>query len=263
VSEGPAVNAALGRHVGRRALCLPVHRHLISAEEGYDLWAPTYDLDPNPLLAAEKRVLGPLLKTTGDKVVLDVACGTGRWLETLIRAGARSAVGVDVSSAMLRVAQSKPALQQRIVRGDCLALPFPSRFADLIISSFVFGHLVDIETFAQELTRVAKHPADVWISDVHPEARAKGWTTGFRHGGENAEIATFSHSVEDIEQAFERQGFELCQRLEVFLEEAEKPIFRRAGKAHVFQSACQHPALLACRFRLARFHRVVRPVALG
>jgi ubiquinone/menaquinone biosynthesis C-methylase UbiE len=224
--------------------------HVVSVEKGYELWAPTYDLDPNPLLAAEERILRPLLKATGNQMVLDAACGTGRWLETLVGAGARSAVGVDASSAMLRVAASKRVLQCRLVQGDCLALPFPPQFADLIISSFASGHIRDIESFAQELARVARRGADVWISDVHPEARAKGWRTGFRHSGGDTEIASFFHTVEHIHNAFERQGFELCQCLDVFLGEAEKPIFTRAGKADMFRSACESRALFICHFGL-------------
>ena len=226
-------------------------RDVLPVERGYQLWAPTYDLSPNPLLALEERVLRPRLDAMGNRVVLDAACGTGRWLEYLMGAGAPSPVGVDASSAMLGVARSKPALQRRLVRGDCLALPFRSQFADVIISSFALGHISDIESFAQELSRVAKRPADVWISDVHPEARAKGWTTGFRYYGGQAEIATSWHSVDQVEKAFERHGFELCQCIEAYLGEEEKPIFERAGKTGMFQRACELRAVLICHFSLA------------
>ena len=79
----------------------------VSAAEGYKLWAPAYDRDPNPLLALEERQLTPLLPDLKQKAVIDVACGTGRWLEKLMDRGARSGFGVDLSRAMLAVARTK------------------------------------------------------------------------------------------------------------------------------------------------------------
>jgi ubiquinone/menaquinone biosynthesis C-methylase UbiE len=263
VSEGPAVETVLSRYDCGGASNRSPNREVVSVEKGYDLWARTYDLEPNPLVAAEERVLRPRLRGMAGRVVLDVACGTGRWLEKLLNAGARSGTGVDASSGMLCVAKSKPALRGRVVRGDCLRLPFPSQFADLIVSSLALGHISDIETFAQELARVAKCRADVWISEVHPEARATGWTTGFRYEKGKATIPTFSHSVEHVEKSFQRQGFELCQCLEARLEETEKPLFAQAGKAHLFRSACESRALLICHFRPARLRKVACPAALG
>lgn len=225
-----------------------MQHQLVSVEKGYDLWAPTYDLNPNPLLAAEERVLKPLLKGVSDKIVLDVGCGTGRWLEKLLGAGARSGIGVDLSCTMLSIAQSKPAVRGFLVRGNCLALPFPSLFADLIVSSFVLGHISGIETFAQELARVAKCRADLWVTDVHPEARAKGWTTGFRHQHGSAEIATYLHPPQHICDSFQKRHFVVSEFREVRIDEAEKPIFERAGKSHQFHLICEVPAICIWRF---------------
>ena len=60
----------------------------ISVAEGYERWAPTYDHAPNPLLAREERHLLPLLEDLQSKRMLDLACGTGRWLEKLATRGA-------------------------------------------------------------------------------------------------------------------------------------------------------------------------------
>ncbi|MGD0226654.1 MAG: methyltransferase domain-containing protein [Terriglobia bacterium] len=95
-------------------------RNCISVEEGYERWAPTYDRDPNPLLALEERQLQLMIPPLKGKRVLDLACGTGRWLAWLMAAGATSGVGVDSSRAMLDVAKGKSAARSRLVQADCL-----------------------------------------------------------------------------------------------------------------------------------------------
>jgi len=78
--------------------------------DGYERWAPTYDDFPNPLLAREQRHILPLVPDLRNRCALDLACGTGRWLTRLVASGAGPAVGVDLSSAMLRVAGDKMEL---------------------------------------------------------------------------------------------------------------------------------------------------------
>src|SRR5579863_3159981 len=92
----------------------------VSVEEGYERWAETYDDAPNPLLHLEERKLTALLPDLDGKCALDLACGTGRWLEKLLGMGARLQVGVDFSAAMLRVAGKKSALHGRLARADSL-----------------------------------------------------------------------------------------------------------------------------------------------
>src|SRR5271170_454523 len=103
----------------------------ITVAEGYERWAPIYDHAPNPLLAREERYLLPLLAHIKDKSVLDLACGTGRWLEHLIARDCKRGVGVDCSIAMLRVAGSKNPLRKRLAGADCASLPFSSAAFDL------------------------------------------------------------------------------------------------------------------------------------
>ena len=61
-----------------------MERICVSVQEGYERWAPTYDHDPNPLLALEERQLKLMIPPLKGKRVLDLACGTGRWLAWLM-----------------------------------------------------------------------------------------------------------------------------------------------------------------------------------
>jgi malonyl-CoA O-methyltransferase len=221
----------------------------VSIAEAYELWAPSYDRDPNPLLALEERQLESLLPELGGKAVLDVACGTGRWLERLLSGGARRGFGVDLSSAMLDSARGKRALRGRLVRADGVQLPFASGITDLAICSFALAHLVAVDPLARELARVAKPHADVFVTDVHPAGYVRGWQTAFRADTGTIRITTFLHVVDEVRAAFEKAGFELRHLLEAHLGEPERPIFVRAGKAHRFEEASEIPAVLLCRFR--------------
>lgn len=248
-------NAETGATGGFQALSVPLSasvpvRH-VSAMEGYDLWAATYNRDPNPLLALEERVLKPLLPDLRGKQILDVACGTGRWLERLLGAGARSGAGADFSSAMLR-AGSKAGLRGRLTRADCLALPFQSGVADLLVCSFALGHIDDLASVAREFARVTKPVADVFITDLHPEGYAKGWRTGFRYRHESFQIGVSVHSLRNVSKAFASRGFELVRSIEARLDEPERPIFEQAGRGNLFDRVRHIPAVLICHFRAPR-----------
>lgn len=222
---------------------------VVSAQEGYQLWAPTYDQDPNPLLALEQRSLTSLLPAIAGKDVLDVGCGTGRWLEILLKSGARTAVGIDLSPAMLAQAGRKSLLQMRLVRGDCLKLPFQSARADLIICSFALSHIPDIGALARELERVARPQADFYLTDLHPSAFASGWRTGFRRAGEAITIFNFPHSFGQVRDVFEDHNFKLVQFLEPCLAEPEWEIFVRAQRSHCFDEVSRIAAVLICHFQ--------------
>ncbi len=221
----------------------------VSAAEGYERWAPSYDDAPNPLLACEERYLVPLLTGLGEKTVLDLACGTGRWLERVMALGCKFGVGIDCSIAMLRVAAGKNAGRQRLARADCESLPFSGAAFDLAICSFALGHIGDLRSAVREVARVTKTGADVLVSDLHPEAYARGWRVGFRDGETAVQIEMRSRSVDEIVHAFCSNGFECRMRASLWLGEAEEPLFARAGKSHAFVDACQLPAVLVCQFR--------------
>lgn len=222
----------------------------VSVAEGYSRWAATYDQTPNPLLALEERYLLPLLlpKVAG-KRVLDLACGTGRWLERIATAGMASGIGIDFSPAMLRVAQEKNAIRGRLARADCLNLPLPDASFDLAICSFALQHIGKCDELARECQRVLREPADLYISELHPTGFDAGWRTGFRDRQDALQIETMSHSASEIVSAFGEAGFKLAHSLECFIGEPERPLFARAGKKNYFDDARAVPAVMILHFR--------------
>jgi ubiquinone/menaquinone biosynthesis C-methylase UbiE len=222
---------------------------LVGVRDGYERWAPTYDHFPNPLLACEQRYVLPLLPGLRNRCVLDLACGTGRWLTRLLAVGARPVLGVDLSSAMLRVAGDKMELSGKVVQADCLRLPFRPSIFDFSICSFALGHIQDLPSAAAELSRVMKPGSDLFLTDLHPDAYARGWRTGFRDQQSAVQFDTRSHSAEDILGAFKAAGYGCVTQVGLCLGEPERPIFAEAGRQHSFRSACRLPAILFCHFQ--------------
>ena len=227
--------------VGPGARCL-------SAREGYALWAASYDADPNPLLALEERELEPLLPDTCQKDVIDLGCGTGRWLRELWLRGARSAWGVDFTPQMLSRAACDSRLKQRLVLGDCVSLPLRPRIADLTVCSFTMGHIQDLTALAREIARISRPEAELLISDLHPDAQTAGWRCTFRYEGKSLEIGGHRHPRARVHEAFQSAGFALRQSLDAFVGEPERPIFKLGGKSAMFEVATSLPALAIDHF---------------
>lgn len=221
----------------------------VSADEGYERWAATYDLNPNPLLAREERHLLPLIANWEGSRALDLACGTGRWMAHLAEHGKRG-VGVDRAAAMLRVARHKTTTAGPVIQGDCQQLPFSAGAFDLAICSFALGHITDLRPIATELARTLTHGSRLILSDLHPTAFALGWRVGFRDKEAAMEIEMILHSADAVRRTFENAGFECLSESSLWLEAPEKPFFERSGKTDYFDEASKTPAVIVCEFRL-------------
>jgi len=226
----------------------PAECQLVSPLVGYERWASTYDTFPNPLLAREERYLLPLLGNLHETYTLDLACGTGRWLEKILARGERG-VGLDFSAAMLQIANGKDEIKGRLARAVCERIPFRSGSFDLAICSFALGHIDVLDTLEGELARVTKVGADIFVSDLHPEAHAWGWRSGFRDKAASVQVLTRAHAIADIVQTFCNRHFECVSSETLWLGEPEKPIFEAAGKLRSFTETCTVPALFVCHFK--------------
>jgi len=225
---------------------------LVSVHEGYARWAPTYDSFSNPLLAREERHVLPLLPRLQGKRVLDIACGTGRWLTHFAAAEAKSAVGVDLSMAMLRVASGKKRLVGSLVESNCLCLPFASSIFDFAMCSFSIGHIDNLRNLALEVARVLRPSGDFFVTDLHPEAFARGWRIGFRDETHRPiQVRSRSHSVENILCCFYAAGMKCATHVGLCLGKPEAPIFEAAGRKHLHEPATRVPAVLFCHFKQA------------
>src|ERR1700761_3089631 len=190
---GPCVRATTQAKAGElmsQVSCLPA--------EAFDGWASSYDEQPNPLLALEQRVLLPRLGDVRGLDVLDAGCGTGRWLAQLAARSARSLAGVDISPVMLGLAASKLNHGCELLQGSCTALPVPDASADLVLSCFVISYLDDVENFAQEIDRVSRPGAMIFLTDMHPSTEASlQWKRGNGCFGRGWPLSSICQAFED------------------------------------------------------------------
>lgn len=172
---------------GRRATPL-------SMPDAYARWAPLYPAEAhNPVMEAEESIVRPLLHAIAARRALDVGTGTGRNLETLRRAGARTIVGVDLSAPML----SCGAAACSRVRGDATTLPFRSRTFDLVVSSLMCGDVADLQPWLAEAARVLADDGHLVYSDFHPCWAQSGWRRTFVGAdGRTYELPLHHHEIE-------------------------------------------------------------------
>ncbi|MEO6082425.1 MAG: class I SAM-dependent methyltransferase [Umezawaea sp.] len=90
---------------------------------------------------------------TADGLVLDLACGSGRWTRTLMRhLGASRVVGLDLSTVMIDLIRSElPALC--VVRGTALQLPFADGSLGAVNCSNALQLLPDPRSVLREVGR--------------------------------------------------------------------------------------------------------------
>lgn len=212
----------------------------ISAAAAYPLWAATYDRDANPLVALEHRVLRERLDLIPGERMMDLATGTGRWLEYAIAHDVR-AMGVDLCAEMLAVAATKRGLHGRLTQADVCALPFASHSVDVAVCSFALGYIDRLELAFREMARIARR---IVTSDLHPDAVRAGWVRSFRSSSESYQIEHHDHLWDRIEASARAAGLLPGWKLDASFGEPERVLFERAGKADAFLAARRVPAIL-------------------
>jgi ubiquinone/menaquinone biosynthesis C-methylase UbiE len=220
----------------------------LSVVEGYERWAPIYDQTPNPVLALERRQIDPLIPNLDGKRVLDLACGTGRWLNDLAKRAAAQVIGLDISSTMLRAASQNKVATRRLLQADCLQIPLANDSIYFAMCSFAIGHMANLAQFASECARVMQSNATFLVTDLHPTAYMNGWRTGFRDRRGAAEIENIMRNQDEIVRTFGSAGFASTGTEGFYFGEAERPIFASAGKEAFFAEACRNAAILFCAF---------------
>ena len=91
--------------------------------------------------------------------VLDIGCGSGQFIETLVQSlgSYESFTGIDVDEAALQEAGDKfPGDSFRFIKASSLALPFEADFFDLVSISKALHHVEDDRQTLAEMKRVLK-----------------------------------------------------------------------------------------------------------
>jgi cytosine/adenosine deaminase-related metal-dependent hydrolase/ubiquinone/menaquinone biosynthesis C-methylase UbiE len=210
----------------------------------FALWSKVYDESPNPMLALEERFLSLLLPLVSGLDIVDIGCGTGRWLERFTANGSCKLTGIDSSPEMLDCARRKLGSTAKLFLGNATSLPIGEASADVLLASFVASYVGDLSRFAAEIRRAGRTGAQVYLSDLHPETVALcKWKRAFHAGETRVELNTYSHSLQQIIACFEHAGFKLRTLLEPAFGPAEQEILRSAGKWEALKTAAGLPAI--------------------
>lgn len=221
-----------------------IARSPLTQLEGYQLWARTYDIERNPMLSLEQRILESLLPPLSGLDVVDLGCGTGRWLQAARNDGARSLTGVDISPEMLNVARAKLREAATLICAECTNAAISVASADLIFSSFVLSYLEDPERLLRFAKTVLRHSGSLFLTDVHPEtANELQWRRGVNVAGTFREIRTYHRSLDEIVDLCKKESLELTIHLEVPFGAEERIIFERNGKEEYFDRIRERPAI--------------------
>jgi SAM-dependent methyltransferase len=159
----------------------------------YDGLADEYDRfadDHSPYYQAAEQALRRLLGR-GPGRCLDLGCGGGRYLPTLLELG-WTAVGVDESSDQLRVA-ARRLRNVELVHADATTLPFPDGSVDAAVSLFTHTDFDDFAEAIAEARRVLRpggrlvyvgnHPCFVGPAQEHGASGLPQLHPGYRRAG--------------------------------------------------------------------------------
>lgn len=167
--------ARIRAEYARRARELPAERYS-PQNPGHRYLAASQDRAMTAALVRARLL--PL----GDRRLLEIGCGSGRWLRFLVALGAdpRNVRGIDLDPARLTVAGGSGA---PVVAADAAQLPFADAGFDLVLQSTVLSSILDPvvrSAVAAEMLRVLAPGGAVFWYDLrignprNPQVRGIG-----------------------------------------------------------------------------------------
>lgn len=198
------------RHLLRRS------PRTLSSIDAYEKWADSYAAHAhNPLMAIEQEAMLQLAPDLQNKIVLDLACGTGRYGVIAREQGAAHVVGIDNSLAMLQSAKIS-----RIGLSTTEAIPLATASVDVVLCGLALGHLPQIDLSMREISRVLKTDGVALISDFHPFQYLSGARRTFHaENGKIYNVEHYIHLVADYHHIGQSVGLSMTSILEPTIED--------------------------------------------
>jgi cytosine/adenosine deaminase-related metal-dependent hydrolase/ubiquinone/menaquinone biosynthesis C-methylase UbiE len=222
----------------------------ISPRDGYRVWARTYDTEANPMLSLEQRFLESILPDVKGLDVVDLGCGTGRWLAALKDAGARSLLGIDSSPEMLQAAESKLGTAATFLNANCESDLLPHASADLVICSFLLSYIEDSVSFLTKVRAILRVGGQAFVTDLHPDtATTLNWRRGVHVEDGFREILTCQRTLQEIIHACGPANLDVEICLQPRFGEPERSILQAAGKQEYFEQIREYPAIYVLQLR--------------
>lgn len=193
----------------RRALYPARSVETLPSVAAYAKWAATYPpAAHNALMRAEESAMRALMPPLTDRIVLDLACGTGRYGVIAREAGARAVIALDNSPHMLA---ANPLTWRALA--TTAAIPLAAESVDAILCGLALGHLPQIAPSLREIARVLRIGGAALISDVHPALftdAARAQRTFVAADGTTYAVEHYPHTID----TFKRIGADVGLRLD-------------------------------------------------
>ena len=207
-------------------------------ELAYNIWASSYDAQPdNLMLALDGEVFKELLGKIelADKVLVDIGCGTGRHWQELYAGGLKKITGFDVSEKMLeQVAKKFPQAESyRLVTNKLYNLKDNS--CDIVISTLAIAHIKNVAEALAEWSRILKPGGHIIITDNHPTALAKGADRTFKHNDKKIAIINYVHPVENIIKIASALNLTIAKRIEKNIDDSVRLYYEKQQAIAVFE----------------------------
>ncbi|MBS1251635.1 MAG: putative methyltransferase YcgJ [Anaerolineales bacterium] len=147
---------------------------MIKQHVDYDQIAPVYD---RRFASDEPTGTGEALVALAEELkanrLLEVGCGTGRWLAEL-QPIVQELYGLDLSAGMLSQARER-SMPAKLVRGYARRTPFQNSFFDLAFCVNAIHHFEDPRGFIKEALRVLRPGGALAIVGNDPRGRKDSW----------------------------------------------------------------------------------------
>ena len=178
----------------------------------YDLWADTYDVDPNRARELAGEVLRQCDLSLAGRDVVEIGCGTAcntLWLAE----HAENVLALDISEGMLQRAKARVQTPRvRFLQHDIRsAWPGADESADVVIAMLVLEHVERLEPIFGEAARVLRCGGDLFVCELHPMRQMLGRQAEFTNPrtGERERVAAFLHDVSEYVNGGLQAGFTL------------------------------------------------------
>ncbi len=201
--------------------------------QGYDAWSSSYDALENSLILMVERVLDLHPEAVRGKRVLELGCGTARLARRFLGQGAAAYTGVDGSAGMLGRAmeQYKGDARVRFIQADIAGeLPVEARGFDVVVTSLVLEHFVEIGGVLRNVARFVSPGGVVRMLDLHADRQRAGTNAHFLHEGRDVRLPSYPHDGAELRRELEKVGLTKVGVAEHTPDEAMVARFARLAK---------------------------------
>jgi len=177
----------------------------------FNLWAKTWGWCPVSwwLADIQKRVLKEL-QIKQSSFVLDVGCGTGRFLQMLADKGVRKLAGIDLSPEMIKKARLQLGKKAVLKIASVEKIPFASNTFDFVVTTETFHHFPSPDKSVREMCHVLKKNGSLCIADINFYSGAIHWLFKKLEPGHVG-----IYSAKQFAKTFEEAGLEVITQKRV------------------------------------------------